>query len=556
MTRSGFLDDLFSNRRQFLFAGSSALAVAACSRDEDFANRPDPREPGVLYRVNDDEVGTLDPHKASTVVEDRVAHDLHAALATYQADGSIGPGLAEGWTTSTDGLTWTFTLRPGLTFSDGVPITAQTVVYSFRRLLSPTTASPFTKMYYAITNAEDASKGKADVSTIGVAAQGERTIVFTLREPFPSLAEVVGHSSSSIVPRHIIDKHGGAWMRPENIVVSGPFKLKRWVLQSALELEPNPRFYAASEIKLKRVVYYPISDDQTAIRRFRAKEVDVVLDFPTSQLKLLRREVPDAIRTPLYRGTYYFVFNTRMAPFNDLRVRRAMSMIVDRDIITQKVLPMGFLPACSTVPPNLGGYGPPVEPSWAQWPMERRVAEAKKLMAAAGYSEENPLVVELKYNTDDDHRRVCLALANMWKPLHVRVKLLNSEAAVHFAALKKADFVLARSGWIADYSAPETFLALYQSTTLQLNYPGYNNAAYDGLMRQALAEPDVPKRIALMRQAEALFVEDSPIVPIYFYRSKHLVSRDVKGWVENLPGQHLSRYLWVERGSAVAPAAS
>jgi oligopeptide transport system substrate-binding protein len=526
----------------FVRAWVLASVLAACSGDQATQRASD-----TIYRVNDDELSSLDPHKISTVIDTRVARDMFEGLTDYAADGSIVPGLAESWTVDASGLKWTFKLRPNTEFSDQTPINARSVVYSMQRLFTPVVAAPNASLLFAIRNAEAVTKGELPVSAIGVEAVDNATVRITLGRPFPALPELLAHACSVVLPEHVIRTHGDSWSKPENIVVSGAFLPTSWALHSQLKLSKNSHYWNARKVSLQHAIYLPISEDQTALRKFRAHEVDVVTDFPTGRLEGLRKRHGTDVRIDPYRGTYYYVFNTRKKPFDDRRVRLALNMATDRDIITKLVLPLGMRPAYSVVPPGIAGYGDPVVPAWAQWPMARRRAEARRLLAAAGIDPAHPHSFEVRYNSDDDHRRVALALAAMWKPLGVRPVLFNSEASVHFSNLRAHTYLIGRSGWIADFSGAENFLGLYASNAGRLNYTGYANKSFDRALTAALAIADVPLRNQALRQAETVMLEDMPILPLYFYVSKTLVSKDVAGWQAAPSGVHLSKYLKVTR---------
>lgn len=530
----------------------AGLGLAGCRKSDDPAPASE-RLPGVLIRLGSDEVQSLDPHKVSTVEDVRVASELFEGLVRYSATGTPEPGLAERWAISDDGLLWTFTLREGLRFSDGAPLTAADVVFSFRRLMTPATAAPNANLFGAIGNAPEISAGKAAPESLAVRALDDRTVEIRLTRPFPAFLELLAHAAASVLPTHMLAKHGDGWIKQRPLVGSGPFRLKEWRLHSRLLLERNPHYHDAANVALKGVEYRPVQDDQTALRLFRAGSADVLTDFPARDLPLLRRSVPDAIRIAPYRGTYYFAFNTRRPPFNDVRVRRALAMSVDRDILVNKVIGLGQPVAWSVVPPHLAGYGPAVLPSFARWPEAQRLAEARRLLAEAGYGPERPLEFSIRYNTDVEHRRVALALAQMWKPLGVIARIGNAEAAVHFAALKTGDFTLARSGWIADYSGAENFLGVYLSDAGPLNYPGYDEPQYDMQVRAALKVADPAARNEALRKAESLLVEDAPVLPLYHYVSKSLVGPNVEGWIDNLANVHPSRTLRLKAAGEARP---
>lgn len=504
------------------------LAIAGCGPSDRTAGPAD-----ALVRINEDEVKSLDPQKISDLTSLRVASDLYEGLTRYRADGTVEAGLAERWRASANGLTWTFRLRDGLRFSDGAPLTAGAVAGSLRRLLDPATAAPNATLFTMVS---------------GVDAPDDRTLVLRLSEPFPAILELLAHPSAATLPLHQIARDAAGWTAAP--AASGPYRLARWQLHSRLDLAANPAYWDAANVRAKTLAFLPIDDDQTAIRRFRAGQAHTLGDFPASQLPLLRARLGGAVRIAPYRGSYYWVFNTRRPPFDDARIRRALSMAVDRDKIVGKLLGQGNPPAYGVVPPGLGGYGAAVRPTWAGWPMARRLAEARRLLAAAGHGPDRPLVIEARFNSDVDHRRIGIALGSFWAPLGVQLRLFNTEATLHFAALKTGDFTLARSGWIGDLSAAENFLAIHRGDAGALNYSGYRSDAYDAALAAGLAEPDPTRRNAKLARAEAILVEDAPVLPIYFYVSKNLVSRCLDGWRDNLANHHPDRTLALRPGCA------
>jgi peptide/nickel transport system substrate-binding protein/oligopeptide transport system substrate-binding protein len=500
-----------------LLAGCGGTPTTPAARDS------------ALVRVNEDEVKSLDPQSISDLTSLRVTGDLYEGLTRIGADGQVGPGLASGWTVSGDGRLWRFALRPGLRFSDGQPITAGVVAASFARLRDEATAAPTSSLFDAIES---------------LTAAGPATVEVRLAQPFPALLELLAHPAAAVLPMHRIAADPDGWTKAPPS--SGAYRLDRWELHSRMRLTANPNYWDAANVRAPAVTYLPVDDDQTAIRLFRSGEADTVGDFPSSQLPLLRERVGDAVRIAPYRGSYYWVFNTRKPPFDDRRVRLALALAVDRAKISEKLLGVGNPPSLSVVPPGLGGYAG-VQPLWADWPMARRLAEAKRLLAEAGYGPDRPLVIEARFNSDVDHRRVGIALASFWKPLGVELRLLNTEATLHFAALRTGDFMLARSGWIGDLDAAENFLAIYRSDTGALNYSGYANPAYDAALDAGLAEADPKARNAKLARAEAILLADMPVLPLYIYVSKNLVSPRLTGWRDNLANAHPTRTLAVAK---------
>ncbi len=541
---------LKSTIKQFVFfstqIGCLTLSLAACGGHTEKQNASYlPAQ--TLIRVLDDEISSLDPQKISTVTDNRVATDLFEGLTTYGASGQVNPGIAESWETSASGLQWTFRLHPLATFSDGTLITDKDVVFSLQRAVTAQTAAPMAKLLYVIRGAEAIVKGNAKVSTLGVTAVGKNLIRIDLVRPAPELLEILSQPVAAIIPRSRVMAQGDNWSKAEGLVTSGPFKITRHVLHSFIELTRNPAYHDARHVKLQKVLYYPISDRDTAIRKFRAKEVDILTDFPLTKYNLLKKEVPEAIHIEDYRGSYYYVFNTRKPPFDNAAVRHALNLAVDRNIIAQKVVGLGHKPAYSVVPPGMNGYGDPVRPAWSLLAMNERMETAKALMKKSGYSEKNPLIFDISFNSSDDHKRVALAVSQMWKLLGVQATLSNTEAAVHFASLRKGDFTVARSGWIADYATADNFLSVYKQSAGVMNYSGYHDQRFDADYDNALQIADNSKRNVKLREAENRILDADVVVPLYYYRTRNLVAKTVVGWFDNNANINPSRYLDVDR---------
>lgn len=505
--------------------------------------RPERTDRTTLVRVNGDEIRALDPHRISVTTDLRVICDIFQGLTDIDPQAKPIPGQAESWSVSEDGLTWTFKVREGLKWSDGVAITAEDFVYSFRRLADPQTASVYASLLAPIVGASAILTGDAPPDTLGVKTLTPLTLEIKLAAPQPAFPEMMAFSSMVPVPRHAIERYGEQWSRPENIVTNGAFKVETWQRQAKMVLRKNPNFVDAQSVALDTLIYIPISDQMTAVRRFRAGEVDIIPEFPDPMGPILKKQLGDQVHIAVYQASYYYVFNTQVPPFDNKAVRQALSMAVDRQPLVNSIMRSGYKAAYAIVPPNTGFYGDSYEPDWAAWPRSQRLEKASALLASAGISPSSPLEVELRINTSETHQRLGLAIAQMWKPLGVNVSLFNTEAAVHFAEMRKGNFTVSRAGWVADYNAPENFLFILESGNTGLNYSNYTNPEYDALFKQGQREANIDKRMAYMRQAETLMIDDSPILPIYYYVSKTLVASDIEGWADNLPNRHRSRWL-------------
>ena len=524
----------FSRRALFLY-GASLLAIrAACAAE--LLNE------ATLHRGNRYDPATLDPQKVNTTYEFAIITDLFEGLVAYDALGQPIPGLASSWTISPDGKRYTFTLRPNLVWSDGAPLTAEDVVFTFRRLMDPKTTAIFAPLLYVVANAHAVNTGAAALDTLGVTAPNATTVVMELAAPAPYLTQLLASAYSSIVPRHLILQRGDTWTQPGIMVSSGAFVLEAWRPQSGVVLAHNPHFYDAAEIKLARVAYIPTEDVNSGVARFRAGELDMQLDVPASQIDQLVAEMPAQTRLTPTLLTYYLALNTTQPKLSDKRVRRALSLAIDRDILTDKVLRSGEGAAFSFVPPVVVGYKPAAL-DFAATASDERLAEAKRLLGEAGYGSAKPLRITYSHSSNLDLRRIAVIIAGMWKRIGVETTLLNTEGKVHFANLREGNFEVAFVGWAADFNDASSFLYVLDSGTTRSNYSRYHNPIFDGLLARVATLENAEARAEVLHDAEALAMADQPIIPLYFGVSKNLISQRVVGWRANAIDVHPSRYL-------------
>jgi oligopeptide transport system substrate-binding protein len=529
-----------------------ALALGACQQAPQRAGCPAGKV--CLAYGNDIEPATLDPSTAQLISESLVIGDLMMGLTTEAADGEVIPGMAERWETSPDGLTWTFHLRPAL-WSDGAPVTADDFVFAYRRILDPKTGSPYAYMVQLLKNGAAASAGKAALESVGARALDPRTLQLQLEHPAPYLPQLLTHNSFYPVPAHVVRREGDAWVQPGRYVSNGAYRLVAWRLGDRMTVEKNPRFFDAAHVCVDRIDYYPTPDMIAAERRVARGELDVDTAFQSNRLQHIRQTLPGYARTHIWLTTGYMTFNTHdPGPLRDLRVRRALSEAVDRDFITAKLLRAGQVPAYAFVPPGTANAQAGAAAVWAHKPLAARQAEARALLAQAGFGPDRPLKVELKTAGVTDSLLLAQAMQADWRAIGVDARLLQSEGQILFADLRARNFQVAFVSWIGDFNDPLTFLGLFQSTTGAQNYGDYRNPAYDALLAAADQEPDARRRATVLARAEQTLMDDEAVAPIYFGVSRGLVNPRVTGWVDNIEHRHRARWLCVNPGrGAVRP---
>ena len=491
-------------------------------------------EKQTLVRNNGSEVQSLDPHKIEGVPESNINRDLFEGLLISDVDGKPSPGVAEKWDNK-DFKVWTFHLRKDAKWSDGTPVTAQDFVYSWQRLANPNTASPYASylQYGHIVNIDDIIAGKKPVTDLGVKAIDDHTFEVTLSEPVPYFYKLLVHSSVSPVPKAAVEKYGDKWTQPANIVTNGAYKLKDWVVNERIVLERNTNYWDNAKTVINQVTYLPISSEVTDVNRYRSGEIDMTYNnMPIELFQKLKKEIPNEVHVDPYLCTYYYEINNQKAPFNDVRVRTALKLAMDRDIIVNKVKNQGDLPAYSFTPPYTDG-AKLVEPEWFKWSQEKRNEEAKKLLAEAGYTAEKPLTFDLLYNTSDLHKKLAIAAASIWKKnLGANVKLENQEWKTFLDTRHQGNYDVSRAGWCADYNEPTSFLNMVLSDSSN-NTVHYRSPAFDKLIADTLKVTDEAQRSELYSKAEQQLDKDSAIVPVYYYVNARLV----KPWVGGYSGK-------------------
>ena len=532
-------------RPLFLVLAALGALTLTASCDSGSGRAPCPAGKLCLEFGNDVDPTTLDPPLTALTQEDRIMGDLFVGLTQDDPNGVPGPGVATSWETSADGLTWTFHLRKSK-WSDGVDVTADDFVYSIRRLMDPKLASDYASLLYVVKNGEAVNAGKLPLTALGVEAPDPLTVRFHLEHPAPYLLYITTHQVLNPVPKHVVEKYGAQWTDPAHWVSNGAYKMTEFKLGDRVHAVKNPYFFDAASVCIDEINYYPTTDSISAERRVKRGELDFNGDIQANRIAFLQKpgEMPDYVKLHTWLGTSYVAFNAKTVPaFADVRVRQALFMAIDRDFITKKLMRAGQEPANVFVPPGTANYPGGAEPHWTSWSLDRRQAEAKRLLAAAGYGPNHPLKFELKMRNSVDPTLIFPAVQADWKSVGVEAALAPEEGQIAYADYGARNFEMADAAWIADYNDAMTFLSQLKSNAGAQNYSAYANPAFDALLDKADHEVDLQRRGQYLQQAEHMAMEDAAIVPIFHYVSKRLVSPKLTGWVANLADIHRTRYL-------------
>ena len=498
----------------------------------------------VLHRGLPADPESVDPQKARSTQAGDILRDIGEGLLSYSPTGELVPGTAESWTISDDGLTYTFAIRDDARWSNGDPVTAGDFAFSLRRLVDPATAAFYASSVAVIANAGAIIAGELPPDALGVEAVDERTLVIRLHQPTPYLLSLLTFPSTFPVHAGSIATHGEAFTRPGNLLSNGAYKLDAWTPGSVLALSRNEHYWNNAATAIDEVRYHVLTQGVTELNRYRAGELHITSTVPPDNFAQVRDEYDDELRVAPYLGIYYYGFNLTRPPFKDNPgLREALSMAIDRDGLGETIMGRGEAPAYSWVPPGVANYEPR-RLAFADMSQEERNARARRLMAEAGYGPDNPLQIELRYNTSDEHRRIALAVQAMWKDvLGVETTLINEEFQVLLANMREAAVTqVFRTSWIGDYNDAHTFLSIVESDSAS-NMPRYANEEFDEVMDQAARQLNPQWRRVHLEEAERVFLADHAVIPLYFFVSKHLVSPEVQGWGDNVLDYHYSQHL-------------
>lgn len=507
---------------------------------------------GAILKVgNGAEVQDLDPHLVSGVTEHRVLTSLFEGLADVDAKTlEPVPGVAESWNISEDGLTYIFHLRHNARWSNGDPITAGDFVFSWQRILSPALAAEYAYLLFCLKNAQAFNEGRIDdFGEVGVRALDDHTLEVVLEHPTPYFLAMQIHSAwlpvhpPSIQRFGDIDTRSTAWTRAGNHVSNGAFALTVWRPNDIISVRRNPNYWGADAVRLDGIDFYPIDNQQTEERSFRTGELHITSTIPLDKVDRYRQDNPEVLNIHPYLGIYFYRMNVTRPPFTDPRVRRAFTLSLDRETLTRDVLTGDEPPAYHFTPPGITGYNPEAS-------VTPDLEEARRLLAEAGYPDGRGLPpVDLLYNTAESHKRIAEAVQRMWKErLNVEVRLMNQDWKVYLSSLNNLDYTMARSAWVADVVDPINFLECFL-TGGGNNRTGWSSPEFDALIQAAYAENDSAKRHDLFDRAEAILLEEAPIIPIYFYTWKYLKAPQVQGQSPNVLGYMKWKEIYLNGGS-------
>ena len=508
-------------------------------------------EKQIYHHGNGSEPQGIDPHIVTGVPEHHILISLCEGLTIPNPNpndmNGYMAGTAESWTISDDGKEYIFNINKNAKWSNGEPVTADDFVWSWKRILTASLGSQYPDMLYYLEGAYEYHNGLInDFDLVGVKSLDMHTLKVNLKNPTPFFLGLLSHYSTWPVHKETVLKFGdiddrnGEWTRPGNFVCNGPFQLKTWELNNKIIVEKNPHYYDASIVRLNEIHYYPVSNVMTEDRMFRAGQLHLTSTLPSQKCPIYIEENPN-LRIDPYMGTYFYRINTENEVLKDVRVRKALAYSIDRQLLVDKVTKCGQIPAYSFTPPGSNGYQPTTE-----IPFDPLLA--KSLLEEAGFSEKNPFPkLEILFNTNEDHRKLALAVQQMWQiNLGIEVELVNQDWKVYLNREMIGDFQISRAGWIGDYEDPNTFLDLMRPNRGN-NKTGWENMEYDALVEKANTINIQDERYELMYQAEEILIENMPVIPLYTYVRAYQLSSDVKGFSPHILDHHHPKFIYLER---------
>lgn len=536
--------------RRLALAGGVALAAGAAAVALSSRRKHVHRTlagPDTLLRGNAGEPETLDPSLAADLPDAEIIGDLMVGLFMPDPAARPYPAMATSWTTSADGLTWTFRLRE-TRWSDGTPLTADDFVFSWQRLVTPATASTYAYYLYPVKNAEPINAGKMAPETLGIRAPNDHTLEVRLENPAPYLPQMLMHQTTNPLPRHVIEAKGVGWAQPGSYVGNGAFMLKEWVPNDHVLLEKNPLFYDAENVGLRHVYFYPTNDYGAALQRFRAGELDTQDRLPGQEIDWIRANIPQTLSNKPQLVTEIVAVNHRRKPFDDIRVREAINLALNREALTERIVRVGDVPAYNLVPPTTANYPAGNSFDFKHLNQHQRLEKARALMRAAGFGENNRCKTTflIRGTTAGTQRSVAAAIQQMLAQIWLDIAIIPNDLQIFYPTIQIHDFDMAQSGWQADFNDAITFLNLLRGDSGD-NWGQYNNPAYDAALAGAQAEINLESRGQKLAAAERIALADHAQMPLWFWNDSNLVWPYLSGWQANPLDYHRSRWVKVDQ---------
>lgn len=516
---------------------SSILTLSACSNqgsvDKNTDSQYAPKGKDTLVRANGADPETLDPQKAQTNTSAAILYDLYEGLLSETQSNTPAPGVAKSWTVSQDGKVYTFHLRDDAKWSNGMPVTAEDFVYSFQRAVDPKTASPMAYKLDVIANASEIMAGKEPPNRLSVKALDPLTVQITLTNPTYYFLGIMADPVTYPVYKPSVEKYGEGAFQQGKLISDGAYRLKSWVINGHILLEKNPYYWDQENVKIAKVKFLPIVSETSALSAYAAGNVDFSQYIPVDGYQRIRNEYGNQLRSTPWLSITYIDFNMTKPPFKDNpKLREALSLVINREVLADKVLKQGHKPLYAYFPLTIDqGVYSDISYKWSDWPMDKRIALAKKLYQEAGYSETHPLKISYIYNTGDKNRKIAETIAAMWRQtLGVQTSIENSEWKVFLYTRQNKDYYgTARDAWVADFNTIDNFATMWMCNNPQ-NNSGYCNEQYDELIEKAQLALDAKTREDYYRQAQYLAMNDYNIIPLVSDQVVHLVKPYVVGY--------------------------
>ena len=498
-----------------------------------------------IHRGNSTEPESLDPQIIKSLAEANISRDIFEGLTAEASNGAIIPGVAEKWETSKDQTKWTFFIRKNAKWSNGEPVTANDFVYSFRRALDPKTAAAHSFLLRPILNADKIVKGEEkDISKLGITAINDHTLEIQLEHPIQYLLRLLANHVAYPIHQKTVEAHKNKWTRPENIICNGPYIPTEWVPQSHIKIILNENYWDKDQVKVKTIFYYPTEDRHAELKRFISGEIHTTESIPQDQIEWIEKNMTGSFRNTPFPGIVFYGFNMTIEPFkSNHKLRQALALAIDRNLIADKIIKLSATAAKSWIPDGMETYQP--QGFYTKTSQEERERKAIELYKEAGFSETTPLKVEILFNTNDAAKNLSIAIAGMWKKvLGVDVALRSEEWKVFVSSRAEKKFQIIRLSGVADFPIASAFLEVFLSGTGTGNSSGYENPEFDSLVKAGISALSIDEQNKLFAEAEKILLNDLPIIPLYHATTRHLVNPSIQGWMDNFMNVHPSRYLY------------